>query len=140
MDVSVATWHTLSRLLDEALDFEPAARAAWFKQVAATRPELAPVLRKLLSAHATAEGAGLLAGRASPASAADPFERAGDELGLGGVVGKYRVQAPLLLLEHLVLARLLGAHGEPDDAHAGFAPARALLRAPTAPSASRFRE
>jgi len=109
--------------------------------VAATRPELAAVLRKLLSAHATAEGAGLLAGRASPASAADPFERAGDELGLGAVVGKYRVQAPLPLLEHLVLARLLGAHGEPDDAHAGFAPARALLCAPTAPpSASRFRE
>ena len=42
MDVSAATWPTLSKLLDEALDLEPAARDAWLENLEATQPDLAP--------------------------------------------------------------------------------------------------
>lgn len=50
MDVSAATWNTLSKLLDAALDLEPGARAAWIEDLSVTQPDLAPVLRKLLAA------------------------------------------------------------------------------------------
>ena len=55
MDISAATWNTVSKLLDEALDLEPAARAVWFEQLSATQPALAPSVRKLLAAHASSE-------------------------------------------------------------------------------------
>ena len=36
LNVSAATWNALSQLLDEALNLEPAARAEWLAQLAAT--------------------------------------------------------------------------------------------------------
>jgi eukaryotic-like serine/threonine-protein kinase len=59
MDVSIATRNTLSGLLDEALDLDQPARAAWLDTITATSPELAPALRKLLAA--TDETADVLA-------------------------------------------------------------------------------
>ena len=61
MDISAATWTTLSDLLDEALDLEPSARAKWLEQLSVTQPALAPSVRKLLVAHATSETADILA-------------------------------------------------------------------------------
>jgi serine/threonine-protein kinase len=60
MDVSAATWNTLSKLLDEALDLDPAARATWLEQIAAAQPDVLPSLNKLLAAHARSETADLL--------------------------------------------------------------------------------
>ena len=57
MQVSATTWSTLSKLLDEALDLEPAARANWFERLSVTQPALAPSVRKLLAAHASSETA-----------------------------------------------------------------------------------
>jgi serine/threonine-protein kinase len=60
MDVSPETWKVLSQLLDEAFDLELADRAAWLERVGTTRPDLLPQLKKLLTAHATAESADAL--------------------------------------------------------------------------------
>jgi eukaryotic-like serine/threonine-protein kinase len=94
MDVSAATWNTLSRLLDEALDLDPAARASWIDGVAATLPELAPVLRKLLAAHASSETSDLL--QRLP-SLEGPAVSASDAtgLGIGSLVGPYRLKREL---------------------------------------------
>ena len=50
MKLSTATWPTLSKLLDEAFDMEPAARATWLAELMATQPQLAPSVHKLLAA------------------------------------------------------------------------------------------
>jgi serine/threonine protein kinase/tetratricopeptide (TPR) repeat protein len=98
MQVSATTWSTLSELLDEALDLEPAARAVWMEQLSVTLPALAPSVRKLLEAHASSETADVLArlptlsGAASAArvSALSPGDRIGPyrlkrEIGAGGM-------------------------------------------------------
>jgi serine/threonine-protein kinase len=51
MDISAATWATVSKLFDEALELEASARTAWLERITATDPQLALVLRKLLAAH-----------------------------------------------------------------------------------------
>lgn len=98
MKISATTWQTLSKLLDEALDMEPAARAEWLQQLTATQPEFAPSVRKLLAAHASSETADVMArlpvlelqrdrGRASALSTGDlvgPY-RLKCELGAGGM-------------------------------------------------------
>jgi serine/threonine-protein kinase len=89
MDVSAATWNTLSKLLDEALDLEPGARAAWIDCLGATQPELAPVLRKLLAAHAGSETADIL--QRLPALEARVVAADASGLGAGSRVGPYRV-------------------------------------------------
>jgi hypothetical protein len=60
MDFTPATWAALSRLLDEALERDAGARAEWLRRMAITRPDLAPLLRTLLAAHATSEAADVL--------------------------------------------------------------------------------
>jgi serine/threonine-protein kinase len=60
MDVTPATWSALSKLLDELLDLEPAARAGWIDGINATQPELAPKLRRLLAAHEQPESGDIL--------------------------------------------------------------------------------
>jgi serine/threonine-protein kinase len=97
MELSAATWTAVSKLLDEALDLEPAARAAWLQRLIATRPELAPSVRKLLAAHASSGTADVMArlpelplgadGRArmlAPGDRAGPY-RLKRELGVGGM-------------------------------------------------------
>jgi hypothetical protein len=89
VDVSPATWNALSKLLDEALDLEPAARAAWIDRVGATQPELAPILRKLLAAHATSETGDVLQQLPRPADAVNSIDATG--LAVGSRVGPYRL-------------------------------------------------
>src|SRR5262244_1269254 len=60
MKISAANWNEYSKLLDEALDLEPSARADWLEQLAQTRPEQATLVRELLAAHAESETADLL--------------------------------------------------------------------------------
>ena len=102
MDMSADTWDSLSKLLDEALDLDQEARAAWLERQSASQPEQAAALRKLLAAHATSETGDLLA--RLPAVKADlPETKAGHErLAAGGRVGPYR------------LVRELGAGGMAD--------------------------
>jgi serine/threonine-protein kinase len=61
MQVSASTWSTLSKLLDEALDLEPAARETWLERLSVTQPQLAPSVHKLLAAHASSETGDVLA-------------------------------------------------------------------------------
>jgi eukaryotic-like serine/threonine-protein kinase len=60
MDISPATWPAVSSLLDEALGLAPAERDAWINNLERTQPALAPVLKKLLRAHASSETADVL--------------------------------------------------------------------------------
>jgi serine/threonine-protein kinase len=91
MDVTPAIWEAVSTLLDEALDLDAEARAAWIEQIDATRPELAPLLRRLLAAHASSETADVL--RRLPqlnAPAVGGLQAAGG-LAVGALVGPYRL-------------------------------------------------
>ena len=47
--MDVRTWTTVSRLLDEALDLPPSARAAWLEALAAEHEGVKPRLRELLA-------------------------------------------------------------------------------------------
>jgi eukaryotic-like serine/threonine-protein kinase len=88
MHVSPTAWRDLSRLLDEALDLHPAERAAWLDRQAASQPDRAGALRKLLAAHATSETADLLA--RLPAVSQEPMVMR-DGLAIGDRVGPYRL-------------------------------------------------
>ena len=90
MEVSATTWSTLSELLDEALDLEPAARAVWIEQLSVTQPALAPSVRKLLEAHASSETADVLA-RLPTLSGAAPAARV-SALSPGDRIGPYRLK------------------------------------------------
>ncbi|HEX8415043.1 MAG TPA: serine/threonine-protein kinase [Sphingomicrobium sp.] len=102
MDVSAPIWKTLSELLDEALDLEPAARSAWLDRQAMMRPELGGPLRGLLAAHATSGTADVLAKlpEIDSAAGAEPAPNVG--LAAGEQVGPYRLE------------RLLGSGGMAD--------------------------
>ncbi len=114
MNISPADWGTLSKLLDEAFDLPPEARATWLEETARARPALAPALRQLLAAHAVDETADVLAtlpaldaSDAPPSSAGegqgDAATRDSDEtLHADDRVGPYR------------LVRRLGAGGMAD--------------------------
>jgi serine/threonine protein kinase len=91
MDVSPETWTTVSKLLDEVLDLDPADRGAWIERLDATQPRLVPMVRKLLAAHASSEAADVLAslpaitlGKADSVSAS--------ALVAGTLVGPYRLK------------------------------------------------
>ena len=88
MDVSVSTWSTLSKLLDEAFDLEPAARAAWLEQLSLTQPGLAPAMQRLLAAHASSETADVL-GRLPAMPAPGPCTAAFQP---GDHIGPYRLK------------------------------------------------
>jgi eukaryotic-like serine/threonine-protein kinase len=94
MEVSAATWHAVSQLLDEALDLDPVARDAWINGIGETQPDLAPILRKLLAAHATSETDDVL--QRWPSFAANELssiEASG--LALGSRIGPYRLKREL---------------------------------------------
>ena len=94
MNFTPATWAAVSALLDEALEHEGAARAAWLKRVSAAQPALGPPLTRLLEAHATSETADLLA-RLPHVDA--PAQEAAHVAGLaeGSLVGPYRLTRAL---------------------------------------------
>ena len=93
MDISVSTWNTLSKLLDEALDLEPAARDTWLERLRVTQPSLAPSVRKLLAAHASSETADVLA-RLPTLASASAAERI-TALTAGDRIGPYRLKREL---------------------------------------------
>ncbi len=93
MQVSATTWGTLSKLLDEALDLEPPARAVWFAQLSATQPALAPSVRKLLEAHASSETADVLA--RLPTLGSGTARTRISALAAGDRIGPYRLKREL---------------------------------------------
>ena len=93
MEISATTWQTLSKLLDEALDMEPAARTAWLEQLTATQPDIAPSVRRLLAAHASSETADVMA-RLPPLSMRLDSGRA-SALSTGDRVGPYQLKREL---------------------------------------------
>ena len=94
MNLSPETWHSLSSLLDQALDLAPDGRAAWLEGVARTQPTLVPTLARLLEAHASGERADVLGSSpAAPFAASMPGEESGLEA--GDRVGPYRLLRPI---------------------------------------------
>jgi len=93
MKLSAATWPTLSKLLDEAFDMEPAARATWLAELMATQPQLAPSVYKLLAADASNETTDVLA--RLPKLPALSNEVRVTALSAGARVGPYRLKREL---------------------------------------------
>jgi eukaryotic-like serine/threonine-protein kinase len=92
MDMSPATWNALSRLLDHALDLDPPQREAWVDGLSVDNPELVPLLRKLLAAHASHETDDVLERLPSiGAEVRSPIEG----VGAGALVGPYRLKREL---------------------------------------------
>ena len=94
MDISPVTWTTLSKLLDEALDLDPAARAQWMERLGETEPALVLSLRKLLAAHASSQTADVLARLPALRTPVDSAGRASGLAG-GNRVGPYRLKREL---------------------------------------------
>ena len=92
MNVSPDTWKTLSKLLDEALDLEVAARAAWVDKLAIEQPDVVPMLRKLLAAHGSTGAADVLAQLPAVTIAGAPAPTAVSGLTAGALVGPYRLK------------------------------------------------
>lgn len=91
MNVTPATWEAVSTLLDEAFDLDAEARAAWIEHIEATRPELAPLLRRLLAAHARSDTADALRGLPQLNAPAVGGLQATAGLAVGALVGPYRL-------------------------------------------------
>jgi Protein kinase domain len=104
MIISATTWNTLSKLLDEALDLAPEARAIWLERLQTTQPQFASSVQQLLAAHATKETADVLAGLPSIEDLTGSSAEQKDQLWLsaGDRVGPY------------LLKRELGAGGMAD--------------------------
>src|ERR1700733_14111504 len=93
MKLSVAEMAVLSRLLDEALPLEGAARRAWLQALPADYEHLAAVLRAaLLPEAASSPGAERLS---LPALGAEVAQASGSSLGTGERVGPYELLRPL---------------------------------------------
>jgi len=91
MDVSPDTWKTVSQLLDDALDLDAAERPAWVERLGSRHPDLVPLVRKLLAAHATSESADVLAHL--PAVSLDGSDAVTvSGLVAGTLVGPYRLK------------------------------------------------
>jgi serine/threonine-protein kinase len=88
LDVSPAAWSVVSTLLDEALGLEPGARPAWLAGLDDTHPQLAPIMRRLLAAHAASETNDLLRWPQIDAGAPGPIET--DHVA-GASIGPYRL-------------------------------------------------
>jgi serine/threonine protein kinase len=93
MKLSAAEMAVLSRLLDEALPLEGAARRAWLQALPADYEHLAAVLRAaLLPEAASSPGAERLS---LPALGAEVAQASGSILGKGERVGPYELLRPL---------------------------------------------
>jgi TolB-like protein len=93
MKLSAAQMAVMSRLLDQALALEDAARRAWLQALPAEHQHLAAALRSaLLPEAATSAGAQLLR---LPQLQADLPEASGNDLLLGARIGPYELLRPL---------------------------------------------
>jgi serine/threonine-protein kinase len=91
--MDVRTWTTLSRLLDEALDMEPAAREAWLAGLAAEYAAFRPRLRAMidqLSAPGTPDILSTLP-KFDLAGSDEPGAEDAAEPGPDAIVGAYRL-------------------------------------------------
>ena len=91
MNLTPAIWEALSTLFDEALDLDAEARAAWIEHIDATRPELGPLLRRLLAAHGRSDTADVLRGLPQLNAPAVGGLQAVAGLAVGVLVGPYRL-------------------------------------------------
>jgi serine/threonine protein kinase/tetratricopeptide (TPR) repeat protein len=89
LQIDAASWSTLSRLLDEALDQRPADRAAWLESLGPEHEGLKPQLRDLLAAKSPVETADFL-GTLPRVGAAD-LESTALAGTAGDIVGPYRL-------------------------------------------------
>jgi hypothetical protein len=89
LEIDAASWATLSRLLDEALDQRPAERAAWLESLGPEHEGLKPQLRDLLAAKSPVETADFL-GTLPSVGAADAESTASTGT-VGEIVGPYRL-------------------------------------------------
>ncbi len=88
--MDVRTWTTVSRLLDEALDLPPSARAAWLEALAAEHEGVKPRLRELLAQADVLDREAFLATLPKFDTAPDaPAAAAGSRA--GARVGPYRL-------------------------------------------------
>ena len=81
-------WDAVSPLIDRALELDADGRARLLAEVAADRPELAPVLVQLLADHDRLLGSTFLDGSATPESWPAPTLA-------GQTIGPYRLDLPL---------------------------------------------
>jgi serine/threonine-protein kinase len=92
MNVTTSDWQSISRLLDEGLDLASDERAIWLEHLGTTQPELAPLVRELLEAHAARETADVL----ERLPELDELPPAGDGgLAPGERIGPYRLEREL---------------------------------------------
>lgn len=93
--MDVKTWTTVSRLLDDALDVPPGARAAWIDGLDTEYDALKPQLRELLAQAASMDSAAFLATLPKLATAGEVHAAEGgaSEEGsrAGSAVGPYRL-------------------------------------------------
>ncbi len=88
--MDAATWATLNRLLEEALDRPPAERAAWLESLAPEVAALAPHLRELLQRAAAVETGDFLG--TLPKFGVSAADGGAAAIGSAGeTVGKYRL-------------------------------------------------
>ena len=83
--ITEAQWQRVSRLLDEALEVEPAQRERWLEGLATEHSDLRDTLRDLLRADGGAETGDFLPKLARPGERAEAGVAAGD------IVGPYRL-------------------------------------------------
>jgi len=96
MTIPAGLWPEISALLDDALNLEPGARAAWLSRLDDDRPGPAPHVRRLLEAHGRPAAADPL--RSPPTglmSEALHNRRPASTRAAGDMIGPYRLLAPL---------------------------------------------
>ncbi len=93
LNIDAASWMELNQLLDEALDREPSARAAWLESLEPRFESLKPRLRELLSRAASVETGEFLATLPKFAASGEDGDTARGAA--GETVGAYRLMREL---------------------------------------------
>jgi serine/threonine protein kinase len=98
MNIPPELWPEVSRLLDEALNLSAAQRLDWLARLAATQPQLAVQLQRLLQAHDRPAGADPLNGPPAQllvAALSDHPAAQANGLAAGQMLGPYRLLASI---------------------------------------------
>jgi eukaryotic-like serine/threonine-protein kinase len=96
MRITATNWNTISRLLDEALQLDPAARTSWLDSIAIEQPQMGEILRQLFADGGSLETAdilpslsGITPGQSARPGAAEFAVPAGKKF--SAELGQYRV-------------------------------------------------
>ncbi|MBS0367163.1 MAG: serine/threonine protein kinase [Proteobacteria bacterium] len=153
MQVDPTVWPRVSALLDEALEIEAGARAAWLATLGARDPDLQDTLRHLLGHAAAVETGDFLATLAPLTLDGPAAEESGSALPPGTVVGAYvieheagrggmgivyRAHRADNLIERPVALKLLHPGAHSDALLARFAREREILARLTHPHIARL--